>query len=85
MTPRERFLTVLSRQETDRVPVFDTPNHPALIEKELGLDNYYSDGPPFVLLSKKLGLDACLAAGYSYTSGNYRPAIVGKGPPTRRQ
>jgi uroporphyrinogen decarboxylase len=67
MAPRERFLGVLNRVETDRIPVYDTPNHPDLIEKELGTDNYYSDGPPFVRLSRKLGLDACLVADRYYS------------------
>lgn len=72
-------MAVLSQRDTDRVPIFDTPNHPSLIEKELGLDNYYSDGVPFVLLSKKLGLDACLVAD-RYYSGLITRIRAWKGP-----
>ncbi len=67
LSPRGRFLAALAGDEPDRVPVFDTPNHPELIEHELGTANYYSDGKPFVFLSRRLGMDACLVADRYYS------------------
>lgn len=67
LTPRERFLLAFEHKEADRVPIFDTPNNPSLFVRELGKENYYSEGIPHVRLSRALGMDACFVPEGGYT------------------
>ncbi|HBO43934.1 MAG TPA: hypothetical protein DD670_08385 [Planctomycetaceae bacterium] len=67
MTPRERFLAAFEHRETDRVPIFDALNSPALYRAKLGCENFFSDGEPTVRLAKAIGFDACLVYESTYT------------------
>jgi uroporphyrinogen decarboxylase len=59
MSPRERFLAALRVQPTDRVPIWDWVNNPALYQHALGQTPKYYDGRLAARLSLALGLDAC--------------------------
>jgi len=59
MIPRERFLAALHIQPTDRVPIWDWVNNPALYQHQLGQTPEYYDGRLAARLSIALGLDAC--------------------------
>ncbi|TVR58795.1 MAG: hypothetical protein EA426_09120 [Spirochaetaceae bacterium] len=67
MTPLERFVRALRREPTDRVPVFDVPNNPALFREVLGAENRLSEGRPHAQLSRALGMDACMVVDRFYT------------------
>ena len=58
MLPRERFLASLRIQLTDRVPIWDWVNNPALYTHQLGETPRFYDGRLAARLSKSLGLDA---------------------------
>jgi len=58
MSPRERFLASLRIQPTDRVPIWDWVNNPALYTDRLGETPGFYDGRLAAQLSKSLGLDA---------------------------
>ncbi len=67
MTPKEHFLAAFEHRETDRVPVFDAVNNPALYERNFGRDNYHLDGAVAARLYRELGLDACFIPVGGYT------------------
>ncbi len=59
MLPRERFLAALRIQPTDRVPIWDWVNNPALYQHQLNQTPKYYDGRLAARLSHALELDAC--------------------------
>lgn len=67
MIPRQRFLAAFEHRETDRVPVFDIVNNPALYVRRFGRKNTFGDGTLIADLYRGLGLDACFVPVGGYT------------------
>jgi len=68
MTGRDRFLRVLSRQSVDRVPIFETVIHPAVIDGIV-------PGATYADFADALGLDCVLT---STPSSLYHQELIGE-------
>ena len=68
IAPRDCFLAALRGEPTDRVPIFDWVNHPALYERELGQRPDLFDGRLAARVYRSLGLDACWVPAGGFTA-----------------
>ena len=57
MRSKERFLAALNGNQTDRVPVWDFINNPALYKDVLNMEPFFIDGHLAVRLYREIGLD----------------------------
>ncbi len=68
MRPRDRFLSALNHSQTDRVPIWDFINNPALYEEVIGQEIFFINGSDAVKLYSRLGLDGAFIPAGGYNS-----------------
>ena len=67
VTGKDRILAAFNHEKTDRLPVFDVVNNPAIYSRILGEDNYEAKGRLAAKLSMKMGMDAVTVLSGPYT------------------